>query len=94
MELHIFMAKAKLIITIDNEQYEEIDIDLIDGGFDKPNQGLRDYWLQSRFTVNEKLIRQAVARSINNAPLKYATGKCWEAVLTVPSRMNEISFVF
>lgn len=83
--------KAKLIISIDDEPFEEVELDFIDNShFSDLNQDLKDYRLQSRCTINEKRVRQAIGRSINNAPLKYALGKSWSAVLTVPSRMNEI----
>ena len=82
---------AKLIISIDDEQFQETEIELVDDGqFQNLNPELADYILESRCKINERKVRQVIARSINDSPLKYALGKSWEAVLMVGSRMNEI----
>jgi len=83
--------KAKLIISIDDEKFQETEIELVDDGqFQNLNPELADYILESRCKINERKVKQVIARSINDSPLKYALGKSWEAVLTVGSRMNEM----
>jgi len=83
--------KATLTIFLNEAQFEESELNLIEAT-DYENQipELVAHRLEQRCYVNEKKVRQAISKSINNHPLRYANANCWSAVLTVESRMNEI----
>jgi hypothetical protein len=46
--------------------------------------------LEVRCSINEKRVIQEIGRAINSSPLRFANACGWEAVLMVPSRMNEM----
>ena len=84
--------KAKLIISIDDEQFQETEVELFtQTKYDNLSPALIARRLEDSVTINEKRVRQEIARSINDHPLRFANAYYgWDAVLILPSRMNEM----
>jgi len=83
--------KAKLIISLNEEPFQETELELYENvKYENLSPALTARRLEESVTINEKRIRQVVARAINDHPLRFAGAYCWDAVLLVPSRMNEM----
>ena len=86
--------KAKLIISIDDEQFQETEIELFtQTKYENLSPALIARRLEDSVTINEKRVRQEIAKAINDHLLRFANACSWEAVLEIPSRMNEKELV-
>jgi hypothetical protein len=82
--------KAKLIISLNEEPFQETELELYENvKYENLSPALTARRLEESVTINEKRVRQVIARAINDHPLRFAGACCWDAVLQVPSRMNE-----
>lgn len=89
------MAKAKLEIYIDETSFQVTEIDLFEPTiYENQLPELVAHRLEVRCLTNESRVKREIAKAINNSPLRFANACSWEAVLTVPSRLNEMSESF
>ncbi len=80
--------KATLTININDEPFQETELNLETlPRYENLSPALIAHRLEEVTTLNEKKVRQAIARSINDNPLIYAHAVNWEAWLRVPSSM-------